>query len=67
MSRRLLIPFAILGILGASSAVFAAQKQSSDIDHQHARHMKHVAPQHQSQASQNQSQPWVLPQGWPHT
>jgi hypothetical protein len=65
MSTRLLISLAILGIIGASSAAFAAPVPTSDFDSQHMRHKKPIAAQLQPQAPQFLRPEWNLPQGWP--
>lgn len=67
MSKTFIIPLAILGMFATSGAAFAAQQPSGDSSDQHVRHMKHFAAPRQTQAPQYARQPWILPEGWPHT
>lgn len=66
MSKRLIIPLAMLGILGTSGAVFAATQPPGDVHHRYVRHMNHISAQHQAEL-QYHRQPWNLPEGWPHS
>jgi len=64
MSKTLIIPIAMLAILGTSGAVFAAHT-SDNLDRQHVRHLHHVVAQHRSDAPHYARPNWNLPQGWP--
>lgn len=72
MSFKRVIPLAILAMVGASTAAFAARTPTDRGSDQTIHHRRHVVlhRQHRMPAAPHRDfgdLRWNLPQGWPHT
>jgi hypothetical protein len=70
MSFKRVIPLAILAMVGASTAAFAARTSTDSGSDRTIHHRRHVVLHRQDQvpaATRSGELPWNLPQGWPQT
>ena len=72
MSFKRIVPLAILAMVGASTAAFAARTPTDSASEQTIHHRRHVVLHRRDRAPDaprwnSGDLRWNLPQGWPHT
>jgi hypothetical protein len=70
MSLKRVIPLAILAMVGASTAAFAANTPTDSDSNRAIHHRRHVVLHRQDRVpavTRSGDLPWNLPQGWPQS